>query len=73
MAPDPGRVATAMARGGDLGCEVSGEGPPDTQSRDASLEGSLNLLCQEKSIHLIDLASSTASLGHGAAAGDAEC
>lgn len=67
VAPDPDRVATAM------GYEVSGEGPPDTQSRDASLEGSLNLLCQEKSIHLIDLASSTASLGHGAAAGDAEC
>lgn len=39
----------------------------------ASLEGSLNLLCQEKSIHLIDLTSATASLGRGAAAGDAEC
>lgn len=43
------------------------------QGTTASLEGSLHLLCQEQSIHLIDLTGSTASLGWGAAAGDAEC
>lgn len=44
-----------------------------SSGRSTSLERSPMLLCQEKSVHYIDLTNTTASLGYGASAGDGKC